>query len=335
MLDDDQDAVAAEYVLGTLSDEERTHAEALLAVDPEFEMAVRHWERRLGELNVMVEAVEPPAEVWDRIKTEIGSVAAESTTHESVTDETPTEEHAEAVDSDETLPPAPMLDDIFEPVAGHEAHEEHELPVFAEEPHDAETPPPPPPGAGKIERSADVIYLAGRVSRWRGVAYGLGAIAAVLAIYVAVGQLAPGLIPRPGAGPGPARPETAARPQTDRLVAVLQQGPTAPAFLLTVDTQSRTLTVRAVSARPEAGKSYELWLVSNGAARSLGLIGSDEFTQSKIAGNYDADTLRTATYAVSLEPTGGSKGNGPSGPILFTGKAIESLPAAPPPTPKT
>ena len=63
--DDDQDALAAEYVLGTLSDEERTHAEALITLDPVFEAAVRHWERRLGELNVMVEAVEPPPEVWD------------------------------------------------------------------------------------------------------------------------------------------------------------------------------------------------------------------------------------------------------------------------------
>ena len=74
--DDEQDALAAEYVLGTLSDEERTHAEALLTLDPAFEEAVHHWERRLGELNVMVEAVEPPPEVWDSIKTRIGQVEA-------------------------------------------------------------------------------------------------------------------------------------------------------------------------------------------------------------------------------------------------------------------
>ena len=35
---------------------------------------MHHWERRLGELNVMVEAVEPPPEVWDKIKTELGPV---------------------------------------------------------------------------------------------------------------------------------------------------------------------------------------------------------------------------------------------------------------------
>src|ERR1700683_4140712 len=71
MSDEEQDTLAAEYVLGTLSPEEREHAEALLSFDPGFESAVRQWERRLGELNVMVEAVEPPPDVWDRIKTEV------------------------------------------------------------------------------------------------------------------------------------------------------------------------------------------------------------------------------------------------------------------------
>src|ERR1700691_3864590 len=75
MLDEEQDTLAAEYVLGTLSAEEREHAEALLSFDPGFEAAVRQWERRLGELNVMVEAVEPPPEVWDQIKSELNASA--------------------------------------------------------------------------------------------------------------------------------------------------------------------------------------------------------------------------------------------------------------------
>src|SRR5580704_6267389 len=60
MYDDDRDALAAEYVLGTLAADEREQAEALLVIDPGFAEIVRVWERRLGELNVMVEAVEPP-----------------------------------------------------------------------------------------------------------------------------------------------------------------------------------------------------------------------------------------------------------------------------------
>ena len=75
MYDDDRDALAAEYVLGTLSADERDQAEALLVIDPGFAEIVRVWERRLGELNVMVEAVEPPPDLWDKIRSRPGSSA--------------------------------------------------------------------------------------------------------------------------------------------------------------------------------------------------------------------------------------------------------------------
>src|SRR3984893_1337030 len=73
MYDDDRDALAAEYVLGTLSADERDQAEALLVIDPGFAEIVRVWERRLGELNVMVEAVDPPPDLWDKIRSDIDS----------------------------------------------------------------------------------------------------------------------------------------------------------------------------------------------------------------------------------------------------------------------
>jgi len=98
-----------------------------------------------------------------------------------------------------------------------------------------------------------------------------------------------------------------------------------------VDTQKRTLTARRVSATPENGRSYELWLISSRSPnpRSLGVVGADEFTQRPLPANFDAATLRAASYAVSLEPAGGSTTGAPTGPILFTGKAVESLPATP------
>ncbi len=91
--------------------------------------------------------------------------------------------------------------------------------------------------------------------------------------------------------------------------------------------------VRRVSATPETGRSYELWLMPgrSSAPRSLGVVGNDEFTQRTLPGNFDLDTLRAATFAVSLEPAGGSPSGAPTGPVLFTGKAVESLPASPPP----
>ena len=70
---DDQELLAAEYVLGTLDAEERARARALVTMDPGFAAVVRAWERRLGELNVLVAAVEPPPEIWERIKAGIAA----------------------------------------------------------------------------------------------------------------------------------------------------------------------------------------------------------------------------------------------------------------------
>ena len=51
------------------------HGSAAAPPAPGFAETVRVWERRLGELNVMVEAVEPPAELWDTIKANIETVS--------------------------------------------------------------------------------------------------------------------------------------------------------------------------------------------------------------------------------------------------------------------
>jgi len=342
--DDDKDALAAEYVLGTLDAEERGQVEARVTIDAGFAAVVRQWERRLGELNVMVEAVEPPPELWDKIKAEIGEAAPAQDIGGIVPDK---EEFTfPPLDrTDEDLPPdekAPSLSSEPDPASLL-------LSPSAEEP--APAPPPalaPPPRvsaasrpAPRIERSADVIVLARRVRRWRRMSGALAAIAALLAIFVAVTQLAPGLIPLGRFTPSQlvARSAEPAKAPQDRLVAALQQEPVGPAFLLTVDPQSRTMTVRRVSAVPDAARSYELWLISSKFPnpRSLGVVGKDEFTSRPIPANFDADTVRAARYAISLEPAGGSPSGVPTGPILFTGRLVEALPAAAPPPqqPKT
>jgi len=71
---DHMDALAAEYVLGSLDLEERAQARNLLAADPTFAAKVELWERRFGELHLMVESVEPDASVWARIKAELPEV---------------------------------------------------------------------------------------------------------------------------------------------------------------------------------------------------------------------------------------------------------------------
>jgi len=354
MYDDAQDALAAEYVLGTLSADEREHAEALLTLDPGFAASVRMWERRLGELNVMVEAVEPPPELWDKIKAELGAVAPASEAPPAAPDlaapeppvetppETPPAEAPPLIMADEpetdsiAIPPpvGELPEAVSDSIAASLAKS---LAEPVEERSERVTAPPviPPelePKVGpKFERSANVVQLARRASHWRRMTVVMGAIAALLALYIGLAQFAPGLVPL-----GPRSQVVAQAPAPAqlgaRLVAVLQQEPTAPAFLLTIDPQSRTLVVRRVSATPEAGRSYELWLISSQfpTPKSLGVVGNDEFTQRSIPGNFDVATLRTASYAVSLEPSGGSPSGVPTGPVLFTGKIVESVPTAAP-----
>lgn len=88
--------LAAEFVLGTLDYEERKGAAALLEVDHAFRGIVRIWERRLGELHLMVEAVEPDPQLWARIRPKIGDIEQVELAIPSHTAEHPTEGEATA-----------------------------------------------------------------------------------------------------------------------------------------------------------------------------------------------------------------------------------------------
>lgn len=69
---DDIDALAAEYVLGTLTHAERREAEARRARDKAFDETVLAWERRLAPLSDMVAPVQPPAGLYSKIRAQIG-----------------------------------------------------------------------------------------------------------------------------------------------------------------------------------------------------------------------------------------------------------------------
>jgi anti-sigma-K factor RskA len=121
------DALAAEYVLGTLDFDERTQAQALLVIDPEFVAKVRLWERRLGELHLMVEPVEPDGKIWDRIKAKMPPPPPEVKPAEPSVEPPapappiPAPPAAEASDADTisaaTPEPTPVMTSGFDPLA--------------------------------------------------------------------------------------------------------------------------------------------------------------------------------------------------------------------------
>ncbi|WP_316203678.1 anti-sigma factor domain-containing protein [Bradyrhizobium sp. SZCCHNS3051] len=325
---EDHIALAAEYALGTLDAAERAQVETMMAVDKDFVALVQAWEFRLGPLNQMVGLVEPRPELWERIKAEIARLRA----------------NAESAPAGQvTIVEAPVVAAQPEPVPPEvppveaEAAPIHASPVSEPEPEIAApviTPTRSTFAAREIANDdTNVVQLSSKVRQLRAVANIMTALAAVLLALVGVQVYRPDLLPRP-LQPKP-RIQTVevkvpvAQPSA-QFVALLQKDAASPAFILTVDAASKSYTVRRVGAAPEPGKSFELWLVSDKLQkpRSLGVIGGSDFTSRPVLSSYDADTVSRATYAVTVEPEGGSPTGQATGPIVFTGKLIETVPSA-------
>ena len=109
---------------------------------------------------------------------------------------------------------------------------------------------------------------------------------------------------------------------------MLQKDGGGPAFILTVDAATRNFTVRKVGPSADPGSSFELWLISDklGKPRSLGVIGANDFTSRPVLSSYDADLVKGATYAVTVEQAGGSPDGNPHSAPVFAGKLIETVP---------
>jgi anti-sigma-K factor RskA len=287
---EDHIALAAEYALGTLDAGERTQVEAMMAVDAEFTAVVHAWEYRLGVLNQMVGSVEPRPIVWENIQRAIGHSG----------------------------PQAPLtLPEAASPPAA---------PVVTEQ--------APVSDITWLENNSSVIQLSGRVKRWRNVASFATAAAAALIAMLAMQVYSPDLLPN-GLRPKPRvqvveiKTPPLPAPPSAQYVALLQGSAGGPAFILTVDAATKNFTVRKVGSDAEAGKSFELWLISDRLPqpRSRGVIGGSEFTARPVLASYDANTINGATYAVTVEQAGGSPDGKPHSTPVFTGKLIETVPA--------
>lgn len=141
-----------------------------------------------------------------------------------------------------------------------------------------------------------------KLKRWRFSALGASAIAACLAIFMVV------------------KPPVAPVVQANApFVAVFQADDKQPAFIMSLDIETRQLTVRPVSAQGQAdGKTYQLWIKADEigpAPRSLGLLANVANPIQKQI-NYDPAVIRHATFGISVEPAGGSPTGVPTGPAI-------------------
>ena len=71
-----RDALAAEYVLGTLAGRARKRFEAWLKQDAALRITVNEWETRLTPMAAAIEAVHPPERVWERVSKAIAPKVA-------------------------------------------------------------------------------------------------------------------------------------------------------------------------------------------------------------------------------------------------------------------
>lgn len=234
---DDIDGLAAEYVLGTLTREERLSVAERRAADKALDKAIAAWEKRLAPMIETVTPVTPSANLYNKIRAQIG---------------------------------------LSQHVVSLKAREQQ---------------------------------LSRRAARWRNAFVGVSAMAAC-----AVGILG--------------YREYQHQQMPTQYVAVLQTGKDSPAFLLTVDTKTHNCVITAVNAPTQAAKSYEVWMVHDKLPKpkSLGVMKEGDMSVMPMAPGPDTDMFMNASFAVSLEPEGGSPTGTPTGPVLFTGKLIQATP---------
>lgn len=70
--DEDKESLAALYALGALDESERLEADMRYRADSQWESLLGEWQQRLDPMNRLVEPVEPPSSLWNRIEEQLG-----------------------------------------------------------------------------------------------------------------------------------------------------------------------------------------------------------------------------------------------------------------------
>ncbi len=114
------------------------------------------------------------------------------------------------------------------------------------------------------------------------------------------------------------------RPPEGNFVAVLETKDRIPAFVASLDLKRKIVHVVRIGPSPAQDKSYELWALGAGRKepQSLGVISESTDIAADKLGRIESTLLQKTTFAISLEPKGGSPTGKVTGPVLFTGKLV-------------
>jgi anti-sigma-K factor RskA len=286
---DDKDVLAAEFALGTLDADDRANVQMQIALDPGFAATVASWERRLGELNDLVEPVEPPDDTWDKVRARVAGVEPSAQMW------------------------LPGMNDMPPPVAS---------PVAAEVPENPPMPDLRPP-------SAEVIVLSRRVRKWRNVTTVVGALAAALTALVVTREIRPDLLPAPLRPREVIKEVAAPRMAEFVAVFQKDDASPAFLLTVDLDKRVLSVRKVGAEQQAGKSYELWILPASATVPRSLGLVGDQEFTVRRALADYDAPTLNNATFGISLEPAGGSPTGKPTGPVFHSKLLQTTPPAFP------
>jgi anti-sigma-K factor RskA len=166
-------------------------------------------------------------------------------------------------------------------------------------------------GGGAVDETGDrsnVVALRRRVNVWRGLAGAMTAIAASLALVMINRPALQAPVPQPQIV-APAKP----------MVAMIKAGADVAA-VANWDSGSRQLVVTELAMPVVRDRDYQLWLIpADGKPRSVGVMPSAPHVRLPVSVPMTTMIAEGATLAVSLEPTGGSPTDGPTGPVIASG----------------
>jgi len=151
----------------------------------------------------------------------------------------------------------------------------------------------------------NVVSLDSRVRRWKFATAGMTALAASLALVLVTTPRETALPPSPIAAHEP-------------MVAMLEGG--SNHLVATWNGDDKLMVVPAGVATAGPAHSHELWMIpKDGKPRSMGVMPSGPM-QLNVQPATAIMLAEGATFAVSVEPAGGSPSGLPTGPVIASGK---------------
>lgn len=289
---------SGEYVLGTLSHEDRLVIETITRTEPDVSAMIVQWQERLQPLNDDLQMVKPPAHIWQSIRASIDIDAIVSGNTPSATQLSPDLESGDIANFSAPAPGAAGTNDSFEPM--------------------------------HVDR-ARYRKLGKKVDLWRSVA-GLAMAACLLmtlfaGVYLkqsgesendpATTGTAPDVVETSGEEQQTLTDDT---PYVADTISIVKGLGTEVLWVLETDKSAARINMTSlVPPALPAGKAYQLWMVNPGNTGliSVAVLGSEAIKRRIL--DMPQEGEKAVAFAVTMEPAGGSPDPGPTGAVLYQG----------------